>query len=138
MRCKRCNYRNSCQVGQSCKCENCGFVVSSGASGTKKTKKPEQVSQSSKKKKMPSLMKQAKNFATSMTKHVASGAQSTPPHVKRSRLEICNTCDKLQGSRCSECGCFVEMKAGWASEACPLAKWGPYSRTEGGCNCGRK
>tara|TARA_R110002012_G_scaffold236799_2_gene410522 strand:+ start:509 stop:847 length:339 start_codon:yes stop_codon:yes gene_type:complete len=112
--------------------------MSSGASGTKKTKKPEQVSQSGKKKKMPSLMKQAKNFATSMTKHVASGAQSTPPHVKRSRLEICNTCDKLQGSRCSECGCFVEMKAGWASEACPLAKWGPYSRTEGGCNCGRK
>jgi len=137
MKCKRCNYRNSCQIGQSCKCKNCGFVMSHGASGQKKPQSSKKSTEPAKNK-MPSLFKQAKNFAKSVTRHVANGAQNAPPHVKRSRLEICNSCDKLQGSRCSECGCFVEAKTGWASEACPLAKWGPYSRTEGGCNCGRK
>tara|TARA_Y100000004_G_scaffold71605_1_gene80485 strand:- start:415 stop:828 length:414 start_codon:yes stop_codon:yes gene_type:complete len=133
-KCPRCNYANICGDSM-CKCKACGLVMGGGAEGQSEVeKKPEKAV----KKKMPSIMKQAANFAKSVTKHVATGAQKVPNHVRASRLEICRACDKLDEKRCTECGCFVDIKAGWASEACPLAKWGPYRHTRGGCNCGRK
>jgi hypothetical protein len=88
---------------------------------------------------MPSVFKQAKNFATSAARHIADGGQNVPENLKRARLEICSGCDKLSGDRCSECGCMVSMKAAWASEECPIGKWERYKQTRGKCGgCGGK
>jgi len=89
--------------------------------------------------KMPSVFKQAKNFATSAAKHVMNRGQNVPENLKNARLEICSGCDKLSGDRCSECGCVVSIKAAWASEECPIGKWERYEQTRGKCGgCGGK
>jgi hypothetical protein len=88
---------------------------------------------------MPSMFKQAKNFATSAVKHIANGAQNVPENLKNARLEICGGCDKLSGDKCSACGCLVSIKAAWASEECPIGKWEQYKQTRGKCGgCGGK
>ena len=89
--------------------------------------------------KMPSVFQQAKNLAKSVYDYAASGAEKAPEKIYRSRIEICEGCDKLSKGRCSECGCFVKMKAAWGSEECPIGKWGRYEQTRGKCGgCGGK
>jgi len=89
--------------------------------------------------KMPPLVKQAANFAKATIKHIADMGRNTPDMVMKSRLEICNKCDKNSNGRCSECGCFIDVKTSWASEACPLGHWLEYKDTPGKCGgCGRK
>ena len=89
--------------------------------------------------KMPPLIKQAANLAKATVRHVANMGRNTPDMVMKSRLEICNDCDKNNNGRCSECGCFVDVKTSWASEACPLGHWLEYKDTPGKCGgCGRK
>lgn len=39
------------------------------------------------------------------------------------RLEKCNGCENLIGLNCGICGCFVEDKAKYATEECPIGKW---------------
>lgn len=45
--------------------------------------------------------------------------------VKSSRLQICKQCDKFEKSidRCTECGCFMQVKAAIKQAKCPLGKW---------------
>ena len=76
--------------------------------------------------KMPSLIEQAKNIATSLAKHVLNGFQHSSRDEFLQRIEACNQCDSFdpETRRCSECGCFVLVKTKWASEECPLGKWG--------------
>ncbi len=73
---------------------------------------------------MPSLWEQAKNLATSLAKHAADGFKHVSQEELLRRIEICNQCDQLDGQRCAACGCFLLLKAKWASEVCPLGKWG--------------
>jgi len=43
----------------------------------------------------------------------------------KERMSICERCnryDSLQ-SRCTECGCFMLLKARLGTEDCPLGKW---------------
>ena len=88
---------------------------------------------------MPNLLTQAKNLGKAVIKHVANGMQTAPKHVVDSRLKICSSCQYLNEDRCSKCGCFVEMKASWAAEECPIYKWDQYISTKGKCGgCGRK
>ena len=90
-------------------------------------------------KKSPSLAKQAFNFAKSTTKHVAGGMMHVDSKTYQERVGICNGCDRLKDDKCIECGCFVKLKAKWASESCPIGKWDilpdPPKR---GCGCGKK
>jgi hypothetical protein len=67
-----------------------------------------------------------KNFTKSMYNHAKSGFQQVYPHVFDNRLNICNSCDRfnIKNITCKECGCFLMIKARWASEKCPLDKWG--------------
>ncbi len=128
-RCPNCSSPFYCMAP--CACEMCGWTPEDDGG--------HEVSTEIEPKKMPSVFKQAANLAKSTFNHVASGAHRAPDHVYKSRLEICNSCDKLHKSRCSECGCFVSMKASWASEKCPLEKWTEYKQTRGKCGgCGRK
>jgi len=39
------------------------------------------------------------------------------------RIEKCRDCEHLMGLNCGICGCFVEDKAKYAMEECPIGKW---------------
>lgn len=41
------------------------------------------------------------------------------------RLDLCEQCDKIHipAVRCTECGCYVKVKAWMETEHCPLEKW---------------
>jgi len=87
----------------------------------------------------PSLVKKAANFTKAAVKHAANGFKNVPETVYNSRMEICNSCEKLDNGNCSECGCVVKLKTAWASEKCPIDKWSEYKATRGKCGgCGRK
>jgi len=77
--------------------------------------------------KMPSVVQQVKNLAESVS-NVAQAAFEGEKVIASeetvgSRLEICGACDRLDGGRCFECGCFVGAKARLETESCPLSKW---------------
>ena len=58
--------------------------------------------------------------------------------VKGTRLLACTHCDQLKrkqpgavagddvagADKCLQCGCYVKTKAEFATEVCPLGKWG--------------
>ena len=68
--------------------------------------------------------------------------QSVPANVKEERISICQGCEHYNSAttRCNECGCFINIKADWASEKCPIDKWDMWtSGQSGGCGgCGKK
>jgi len=130
--CKGCSMGLICHT--TCICGVCGTLSEpEPPTGTEPPTEP------AKKQKMPSVFKQAKNFATSAAKHVMNRGQNVPENLKNARLEICSGCDKLSGDRCSACGCMVSIKAAWASEECPIGKWERYEQTRGKCGgCGGK
>ena len=92
----------------------------------------------------PNLMQQAVNFGGSVIKHVSNGLRQVSPEIKESRLEICKGCEFFKSGEnpsCNKCGCFLNIKTSWASEACPAGKWGteagenpPQTIPCGGCN----
>ena len=45
---------------------------------------------------------------------------------------ICKACDKYDKGdhRCMACGCFLNAKARFGHERCPLDKWGPYGESK--------
>tara|TARA_Y100001970_G_scaffold293338_1_gene439512 strand:- start:1557 stop:1886 length:330 start_codon:yes stop_codon:yes gene_type:complete len=45
------------------------------------------------------------------------------------RMSICKECPSLMRfNRCSECGCFMNIKTKLPMVECPLDKWGKYNR----------
>ena len=88
---------------------------------------------------LPSLATRAANFAAAVARHVAGGLPRADDATKAVRLAACHACDRLRrDGRCAECGCPVEVKAGWAGERCPLGKWEavePPRAEVGGCGC---
>lgn len=72
----------------------------------------------------PSLIRQAVSFTAAAAKHVASGMKRRPPEEYDRVLAICQACPELdENGRCNVCGCFVKIKAAWATQHCPLEKW---------------
>ena len=41
----------------------------------------------------------------------------------RQRLEICRTCDRRTGKRCTACGCWITVKARGRVFRCPIGRW---------------
>lgn len=39
------------------------------------------------------------------------------------RLAICRGCDNLQNGMCTQCGCFVEVRAAKTAQKCPIGLW---------------
>ena len=112
-------------------------------------KRLEKSEQQQKKQPGPSMAQKAANFAKASVKHVGSGLKTVSKETKNIRLEICNSCPHKTGAEdnptCNKCGCFLNIKAGWASQACPIGKWGTGEKTKtkktkpsGGCGCGKK
>jgi hypothetical protein len=76
----------------------------------------------------PSAVEMALNFAKAAAKHAMDGARKTTPEERTNRLAICSSCEFCESReeapyRCTNCGCFLQVKTAWASEHCPLAKW---------------
>jgi hypothetical protein len=86
----------------------------------------------------PSILQMSKNLATSTIKHVSTGMAQAEKKEREKRLEICVSCDRYnaEDKTCLECGCYLEIKTKWASEACPIGLWGSTlsrKRPCGGC-----
>ena len=87
----------------------------------------------------PSFLQMAKNAGTSMVNHAMNSFQSVSADVKAQRIMICEGCEHYnsESTRCDECGCFINIKAGWASERCPIGKWGTDGQSGGCGGCGK-
>jgi len=77
----------------------------------------------------PSLGAQAASFVGSVVVECGAALRGEPEvtvEERRARIEICEACDYFQVTdrRCSRCGCWVNVKAGFRMEACPEEKWG--------------
>ena len=77
--------------------------------------------------KMPSVPQQAKNLVLSVANvlsyAITTGQIKAEAHIIGMRVEQCNKCRYLEGTRCTVCGCFIAMKAGLKAESCPMRKW---------------
>ena len=77
----------------------------------------------------PSLPEQGKNLAKFtfevVKQALSSNALFVSPEVKQERLDICSTCEYYDPEqiRCTHCGCFLEQKAHFALDSCPIDKW---------------
>jgi hypothetical protein len=79
--------------------------------------------------KYPSIAQQAKNLTEATGKILGRSLSGddvlVSNDVHQSRIEICKRCDKYDQyqKRCYECGCFIDVKARFVIEQCPLDKW---------------
>lgn len=78
----------------------------------------------------PSFQEQIQNFVEATTKATQEALNGgdifVSTEVQKQRLLICSVCDQLDTAtaRCTECGCFVQIKSKVTTEECPLGKWG--------------
>tara|TARA_R110002012_G_scaffold261340_1_gene443215 strand:+ start:12205 stop:12747 length:543 start_codon:yes stop_codon:yes gene_type:complete len=69
----------------------------------------------------PSLLKRAFNFAKATKEYVSSGMHDVSKEMYAKRLTICKRCPifNAKTSTCTKCGCFMTVKAKWATSTCP-------------------
>ncbi len=72
---------------------------------------------------LPGAIAMAGNFARALAAHVADGMGKATAATLQARLETCMLCDLRRDDRCAKCGCYIAVKAQWASSECPLGKW---------------
>ena len=93
--------------------------------------------------KLPPASQMVRNIATDHWKSLKSwlkGSQviTTQEEAQR-RWEICKGCPFLKydetnpdtnkkDGRCTECGCFMNVKCHYACAECPIGKWGKYEK----------
>jgi hypothetical protein len=79
------------------------------------------------------FLSKAKAFALASAKHVSAGARLASDEQISHRYSICLACEFLENNACNKCGCPVNRtkryvsKLSWASESCPVGKWGPVT-----------
>lgn len=75
----------------------------------------------------PGLFRRARNLAKAVGRQIRYGPKRVTPEVRDQRLAICQRCPSCDREKmiCTEpeCGCNLEFKTWWATEACPLNKW---------------
>jgi tetratricopeptide (TPR) repeat protein len=71
----------------------------------------------------PGLLRMALSASKAMSQFAGSGFKTTPPEVRRQRLQTCATCEHHTGMRCKICGCFTAAKSRLLQESCPIGKW---------------
>jgi len=72
---------------------------------------------------LPPLTTQATNLFQSVVAFVGDGCGIVDDAMHRRRLDICRTCDRLSGDRCTACGCFINVKARGRIFSCPIGRW---------------
>lgn len=60
-----------------------------------------------------------------ITKNTLKGEAFVSDEIKQKRLKICIECEsfKTLTRQCSECGCFMDLKAGLKDMTCYKDKW---------------
>ena len=75
----------------------------------------------------PGLLKRAGSLAKAIgseTKAMVQGQPTLTAQQVTERLSVCASCNQLRSNRsCAKCGCFVDAKARFRSQTCPLRKW---------------
>ena len=75
----------------------------------------------------PGLLKRAGSLARAIGSETKAIVQRQPNLTAQqvvARLAICASCDQLRSNRaCAKCGCYVDAKARFRSQDCPLRKW---------------
>lgn len=66
------------------------------------------------------------SFSKAILNHAKNRFSNVSDLKQQERIAICNKCDQinLSNNTCNSCGCFLNIKTQWASEKCPLDKWG--------------
>ena len=77
------------------------------------------------KKKSPSMIRKARNYAKTMARWIKAGRPVVSLSALAQRLSICGKCESLIKDReCSECGCPMIVKAEMdIDRLCELNKW---------------
>lgn len=91
------------------------------------------------------------HFLNSVQNYLKNGMKNVPDQIKQSRLIVCKSCEFFNESlyQCKQCGCFLKIKTSWATEKCPIDKWGAeievgsseipaQSQPSGDCGCKKK
>jgi hypothetical protein len=73
--------------------------------------------------KKSSLVEQATSFLSSVTTYVKKGMPDVDKETYGKRMNICNTCEERNHTRCGVCGCVLAVKCKWETEKCPIKKW---------------
>lgn len=75
----------------------------------------------------PGLLQRGMNFAKAGLRHIAGGMSSVDDAEYEARLNVCRGCDYCDQTHLvclrHECGCFLKIKARWATETCPIGRW---------------
>jgi hypothetical protein len=75
----------------------------------------------------PGLLKRAGSLAHAIGAETKAMVQRQPmlsAQQVAARIAVCASCDRLRSNRtCAQCGCFVDAKARFRSQTCPLRKW---------------
>lgn len=74
-------------------------------------------------KQLPPIAEQAKNFAKDMKNWASAGMAFATKEVQEKRKSTCAECEFKEGTRCSKCGCFTDLKAMVVNATCPIGKW---------------
>ncbi len=76
---------------------------------------------------IPSNVNRIKNLGKAVIRHIASGGKRVDIEDYKKRIDVCskNLCNMRNGRVCThpQCGCYLDEKAWWFSENCPLAMW---------------
>ena len=91
--------------------------------------------------KLPPASQMVRNIATdhwrSLKAFIKGKQVIVPQDIAESRWEICKQCPHLlydetnpdtnkKDGRCTECGCFMNVKTHYATAECPIDKWEKY------------
>ena len=94
-------------------------------------------------KKLPPISQQIRDLAVTHWKSLKAFMRGkhviVPQEVAEERWEICKQCPQLlydevnpdtdkKDGRCTECGCFMNVKCHYACAECPIGKWGKYEK----------
>jgi len=72
-------------------------------------------------------------FAKELKDHISGGMEYVDPITYKDRISKCNECPNLtEGHACALCGCFMPVKARWATSKCPdtPAKWNRHGKKD--------
>ena len=98
-----------------------------------------------KEKKLPPASQMIRNIATDHWKSLKAFMKGehviTPQNIAEERWEICKQCPQLlydevnpdtdkKDGRCTECGCFMNVKTHYATAECPIEKWNKFEKNK--------
>ena len=89
-------------------------------------------------KKLPPMSQMVRNIAVDHWKSLKAFMRGkhviVPQEIAQKRWEECIKCDKInpdtdkKDGRCTECGCFMNVKTHYATAECPIKKWKKFEK----------